>query len=126
VSGLWDEGDGTVGHPLYRLKTSVKRIGEVLAALVEGLDVSAAVRVFGHGEGTIRPWLTRTGLHAERVHEHFFRELVLEHLQLDELRTKVRRKASELWVWVGLDVGTKIFPWWRRRVKREPGVDFTT
>lgn len=96
--------------PLYRLKTSVKRIGEVLTALGEGLDVSTAVRVFGHGEGTIRTWLTRTGLHAERGHAHFFRDLLLEQVQLDELRTKVRRKARELWVWVGLDVGTKIIP----------------
>lgn len=98
------------GTPLYRLKTSVKRIGEVLTALVEGLDVSAAVRVFGHSEGTIRTWLTRTGLHSERVHHHFFRNLVLEHVQLDELRLKVRQKAGEWWLWVGLDVGTKIMP----------------
>jgi len=41
------------GTALYHLKTPPARVGEVLSALAEGLDVAAAVRVFGHGEGTI-------------------------------------------------------------------------
>src|SRR4051794_4368819 len=41
------------GTALYRLKTPPARVGEVPSALAEGLDVAAAVRVFGHGEGTI-------------------------------------------------------------------------
>ncbi len=93
---------------LYRLKTPVKRVAEVLSALVEGLDVSAAVRVFGHGEGTIRTWLTRAGLHSGRVHGHFFHDLILKYIQLDELRTTLRRKSRELWLWVALDVETKV------------------
>jgi transposase-like protein len=90
------------------LKTSAKRVGEVLSALVEGLDVSAAVRVFGHGEGTIRTWLTRAGLHSGQVHRHFFHDLSLKHLQLDELRTTLRQKSREVWLWVALDVETKV------------------
>src|SRR5918911_2610010 len=39
--------------PLYQLKTSSGRIAEVLTALAEGLDVAAAVRVFGPREATI-------------------------------------------------------------------------
>jgi hypothetical protein len=39
---------------LYRLKTPSRRVGEVLCTLAEGLSISAAVRVFGHGEFTIR------------------------------------------------------------------------
>ena len=42
------------GTVLYRLKTPARRVGEVLSALAEGLSVGAAVRVFGHGEFTIR------------------------------------------------------------------------
>jgi hypothetical protein len=42
------------GTALYRLKTPARRVGEVLSALAEGLSVGAAVRVFGHGEFTIR------------------------------------------------------------------------
>jgi hypothetical protein len=50
--------------PLYRLKTASHRVAEVLTALSEGLDVSAAVRVFGHGHATITTWLTRAGAHV--------------------------------------------------------------
>jgi hypothetical protein len=39
--------------PLYRLKTASTRVAEVLTAVAEGLSVGAAVRVFGHSEGTI-------------------------------------------------------------------------
>jgi hypothetical protein len=37
----------------------------------EGLDSSAAGRVFGYREETIRTWLARGGGHAAQVHKHF-------------------------------------------------------
>ncbi len=39
--------------PLYRLKTPSHRVALVLGALAEGLDVSAAERVFGIRHATI-------------------------------------------------------------------------
>jgi transposase-like protein len=45
--------------PLYRLKTPSQQIAVVLAALAEGLDPSAAERVFGYQQATIITWLTR-------------------------------------------------------------------
>jgi IS1 family transposase/transposase-like protein len=96
--------------PLYRLKTPPQRIGEVLSALAEGLDVAAAVRVFGHAEATILRWLPRSGMHAQRVHRHLFRNLHLWHIQLDELKTRLRSKSHELWLWVAIDVQTKVIP----------------
>ena len=98
------------GTVLYRLKTPSRRVGEVLSALAEGLSVGAAVRVFGHGEFTIRTWLTRAGLHATSLHERLFRNLRLLHIQLDELCTKTRKDADALWVWFALDARTKIIP----------------
>jgi IS1 family transposase len=96
--------------PLYRLKTPPQRIGEVLSALAEGLDVAAAVRVFGHAEATIQRWLTRSGLHAQSLHRHLFHNLHLWHVQLDELKTRLRNKSHELWLWVAIDVQTKVIP----------------
>ena len=93
---------------MYRLKTPARRVGEVLSALAEGLSVGAAVRVFGHGEFTIRTWLTRAGLHATTLHERLFRNLKLLHVQLDELCTKTRKDADALWVWFAVDSHTKI------------------
>ena len=86
------------------------RVGEVLSALAEGLDVAAAVRVFGHGEGTIARWQARAGRHADRLHDALFRRLHLPHVQLDELRTRLRARRDGLWVWVALDPLTKLVP----------------
>jgi IS1 family transposase len=98
------------GTALYRFKTPSRRVGEVLSALAEGLSVDAAVRVFGHGEFTIRTWLTRAGLHATALHERLFQDLKLLHVQLDELCTKTRQEADALWVWFAVDARTKIIP----------------
>jgi hypothetical protein len=84
--------------------------GEVLSALAEGLDAAAAVRVFGHGEGTIARWQTRAGRHADRLHDHLFRRLHLPHIHLDEICTRLFGRCDGLWVRVALDPLTKIVP----------------
>jgi hypothetical protein len=53
---------------LYRLKTPSHQVAVVLSALVEGLDPSAAERVFGFRQATITTWLTRAGEHAQILH----------------------------------------------------------
>ncbi len=58
--------------PLYRLKTPSQKVAMVLAALAEGLDASAAERIFGYRQATITTWLTRAGQHAQTLHERFF------------------------------------------------------
>jgi IS1 family transposase len=95
---------------LYGLKTASHRVGEVLRALAEGLDISAAVRVFGHRHATITRWLTRAGAHSTTLHDRVFRNLHLPHLQLDELRTRLRNRAHVLWLWAVVDPLTKIIP----------------
>ena len=93
---------------LYRLKTAAARVALVLATVAEGLSIDAAVRVFGHAEGTLTTWLTRAGMHCERLHRHKFKGLHLEHIQLDELYTTLRNKGQVVWVWLALDAQTKI------------------
>jgi IS1 family transposase len=80
----------------------------VLSALAVGLAVGAAVRVFGHGEATITRWRDRAARQAERVHRHFLRGLQLPHLQLDEIRTRLRPRGRVLWL--ALDPQTKLMP----------------
>ncbi len=125
-------GDGTHGHaeqiqtfrcqacrttfsarrhtPLYRLKTPSQQIAVVLTALAEGLDPSAAERVFGYRQATITTWLSRAGSHAQTLHEHYFCNLQLPHLQLDEIRTRLRSSTQVLWLWLAIDPLTKILP----------------
>jgi transposase-like protein len=88
--------------PLYRLKTPSHQVAVVLSALAEGLDLSVAERVFGYRQATITTWLTRTGEHAQTLHEHCFRNLHLPHLQLDELRTRLRSSQQVLWLWLAM------------------------
>ena len=82
----------------------------VLTALAEGLDASAAERAFGYRQATITTWLTRAGEHAQILHERSFRTLWLPHLQLDELRTRLRSANQILWLWLAIDPLTKIVP----------------
>jgi len=102
-------GAGTLWvTPLYCRKTASQRVGEVLTALAEGLSVSAAVRVFGHRHATITTWLTRAGEHSAMFHNHVFRNLYLPHIQLDELRTRLRSRAGALWLWIAFDPLSKL------------------
>jgi transposase-like protein/IS1 family transposase len=96
--------------PLYRLKTPSQQVAMVLSALAEGLDPSAAERVFGSRQATITTWLTRAGEHAQTLHERSFCHLQLPHLQLDELRTRLRCSQHVLWLWLAIDPRTKILP----------------
>jgi hypothetical protein len=96
--------------PLYRLKTPSHQIAIVLSALAEGLDPSAAERVFGFRHATITTWLSRAGEHAQSLHEHFFCHLQLPHLQLDELRTRLRCSQHVVWLWLAIDPRSKILP----------------
>ena len=96
--------------PLYRLKTPSHQIAVVLAALAEGLDVSAAERVFGYRHATITTWMSRAGEHAQTLHKYYFYNLHLAHLQLDELRTRLRSCTQILWLWLAIDPLTKILP----------------
>jgi hypothetical protein len=61
--------------PLYRLKTPSQQVAVVLSALAEGLDASAAERVFGYRQATITTWLTRAGEHAQTLHERLYLKL---------------------------------------------------
>jgi IS1 family transposase/transposase-like protein len=125
-------GDGTHGHaeriqtfrcqachmtftarrhtPLYRLKTPSCQVAMVLTALAEGLDASAAERVFSYRQATITLWLSRAGEHAQSLHERCFRNLQIPHLQLDELRTRLRSATQVLWLWLAFDPSTKLLP----------------
>jgi transposase-like protein len=77
--------------PMYGLKTPLQRVAMVMTALSEGVDISAATRIFGHHHTTISRWLQRAGQHSVHLQERlFFRALRVGHLQLDELVSKVR------------------------------------
>jgi hypothetical protein len=44
------------------------------------------------------------------MHERCFRNLQLPHLQLDEIRTRMRSSTQVLWLWLAIDPCTKLLP----------------
>ena len=96
--------------PLYHLKTPPSRICLVMSLLANGLDPSAAARVFRHDHRTISCWLSRGGRHASALHDLFFRRLCCSFLQLDELVANIRGDEQRTFVWTAIDAVTKIMP----------------
>ena len=72
------------------------KVAQVLLAVNLGLTIADAALLFHQSEVTLRLWLSRAGQHAEQVHTHFFQNLTLGHVQLDELYTTLRDKANDL------------------------------
>jgi len=97
--------------PLYRLKTPSQQVAMVLTALAEGLDpISPLNGSSATDRQPSRPGWPAQPVHAQTLHERSFRHLWLPHLQLDELRTRLRSAKQILWLWLAIDPLTKILP----------------
>ena len=93
---------------MYRSRLSVDRTGAIVRALGEGLSLSACARVFKHSRSTIHRIANRSGEHFESLQDILLRGIQAIHVQLDELRTKLKGKAEAAWVWVSLEVVSKL------------------
>ncbi len=67
--------------------------------LVLGIDASALQEALVIQESTLQTWLTRSGRQSRKLNERFFKDLVLAHIQLDELWAKMKEKEQAVWVW---------------------------
>lgn len=94
--------------PMYRLKTASKRVAQVMMALAEGVDLSAATRIFDYHHTTVSRWLTRGGEHGRMLHHQSFREFICEHLQLDEMTTRVKSHNERVWLWTAVAAQSKV------------------
>jgi IS1 family transposase/transposase-like protein len=94
---------------VHHLKTSPERVAEVMTALGEGVDVAAASRIFGHHPTTIRRWLERGAEHGQRLHQHTLRNLLVGHIQFDELVTRMRSQAERVWLWTAIEARSKLW-----------------
>ena len=101
-----------LGTPMYRLKTASERVALATHLAMKGMSVADISEVLGHSEETVTRWLARSGQHSERLHETIFKHLMVVHIQLDELVTKVRRAGHRVWVWTAEDVLSKAWLAW--------------
>ena len=77
--------------PLYRLKTPSHQVAMVrITRWPRDWTHPPPNGSQGYRQATISTWLSRESSHAQTLHERTFRILWLPHLQLDELRTRLR------------------------------------
>jgi hypothetical protein len=94
---------------LYRLKTLSKIIFMTMNLLVLRIDTSALEEALGIQESTLRTWLTRSGAQSRKLHDSFFKDLNLAHIQLNELWMKLKEEQA-IRVWTVCEAKTKIIP----------------
>jgi transposase-like protein len=101
-----------LGTPMYGLKTASERVALATHLAMKGLSIADISEVLGHSEETVTRWLVRSGQHSEQLHESLFKNLVVAHIQLDELVGKVRRGGQRLWVWTAEEALSKAWLVW--------------
>jgi transposase-like protein len=107
-----DKHTARLGTPMYRLKTSSEQVGLATHLAMKGLTIADISEVLGHSPATITRWLERDGEHSDKLHEQLFEGLVIVHIQVDELFSRVRRWGKRVWVWTAQDAQSKAWLAW--------------
>jgi transposase-like protein/IS1 family transposase len=100
----------TNGTAYYRLQHRHATFDEVASLSVEGLNKSAIARVKGLAWNTVHRWLERAAAWCRRFNDRRMRRLSLAELQADEVQTIVRGKQQHIWIFVVLDVWSRLWP----------------
>jgi IS1 family transposase len=82
----------------------------VSALAVEGLNKSAIAQAMRITWNTVHRWLERTGAWCRRFNDRKIRQLSIAELQADEIQTIVGGKDRPLWIFVVLDVWSRLWP----------------
>jgi IS1 family transposase len=98
---------------------------QVIAALVEGNSIRAAVRMTGVAKNTISKLLVELGAACSNYMDRSMRNLRCRRIQVDEIWSFVgckqkqvtAKRAAEgicgdVWTWVAIDADTKLVPSW--------------
>lgn len=101
-----------LGTPLYRLKTDSDRVALAIHMSMKGMSSADIGEILKHSDQTIRRWIERSGRHSERLHNKMFRDMRVQHVQLDELVGKIRRGGKQVWVWTAQDAVSKLLLAW--------------
>jgi transposase-like protein len=100
----------TSGEPYYRLQHRRATFDEVAALSVEGLNKSAIARTKRIAWNTVHRWLERAASWCRGFNNGRIKNLTGPELQADEIQTTVRGKERPLWVFVVVDVWSRLWP----------------
>ena len=98
------------GTPYHRLQHRRATFDEVATLSVEGLSKSAIARVKQIGWNTVHRWLERAAASCRRFSNRKIEGLSIPELQADEIRTIVGAKERQVWVFVAIDVWSRLWP----------------
>ena len=100
----------TKGTAYYRLQHRRELFDEVANLSVEGVSKSAISRVKGIAWNTVHRWLERAGELCRRFNDKNLVGYEVLELQADEIRTFVGGKQDVVWIFAGIEVGTRLWP----------------
>jgi len=83
---------------------------EVASLSVEGLNKSAIARAKRITWNTVHRWLERAAACCRRFSHRKIKSLSIPELQADEIRTIVGSKEQQIWVFVVIDISTRLWP----------------
>lgn len=98
--------------PLSNLKHLPDDVADTLSLLNRGVSQADTAEHHHHDPRTVRSWLKRAAAQAMRIHDLYFRNLSLGHIQLDELVGNVKGASKRNFIWTAIDATTKIIPVW--------------
>jgi len=98
------------GTPFFRAHTDPALIALIITLIVPGCPVAAVVAAWGFQARTVRRWVSKSGAHANAVHE----QLVLQprnqvQVQADEICAKTQRGKG--WLAVAIGAHTSVAGW---------------
>src|SRR5215470_12309663 len=99
----------TNGTPYYRLQYRRTTFDEVAFLSVEGLNKSAIARVKQITWNTVHRWLERAARWCRRFNNRKIKNLSGTELQADEIRTIVGSRQQSIWVFVVIDVWSRLW-----------------
>jgi IS1 family transposase len=98
------------GHLIIDSNTVAPRLIKSPPLGVEGLNKSAIARVERIAWNTVHRWLERAGVWCRRFNNRRIKRLSIVELQADEIRTIVGGKEQAIWVFVAIDVWSRLWP----------------
>jgi transposase-like protein/IS1 family transposase len=100
----------TTGTPYYRLHHRRATFDEVTTLSVEGFNKSAIARVKQIAWNTVHRWLERAAAWCRRFSDRNITRLAGVELQADEIRTIIGRKDQPIWIFIVIDVCSRLWP----------------
>ena len=100
----------TKGTPYYRLQHRRATFDGVIALRVEGVSISSISRIEGIAWNTVARWLEKAAQVCRGFNHTRIAGFAAEELQADEIRTFAGNKKTPSWVFVTIEVWSRLWP----------------